>query len=460
MAESLDVPGRLAEGRPAVDNTQDYVWACRLLGYQNPDLTLHPAQVRDWYSSEDGLDLRALDADRAALAAVAAATEDALQLQEQQLDTLAGAWQGRGGEASREFLLRHGQTSSAAAASVRSAVDALTALRDDLWQGVDDKVNAAVAIDDRRQTERGEWLAAAQTVTTGAGDRAVASELVDQQVKPFVDNDIRADWLSAMKAAMASVAAAFDAATAALTAAPAAVFEMPGDLGPAGAPAVSAPPTAEPGVITAPAALASPPPASSPMLAASSMPPTAPAFAAAPEPAMAAPPVAPMPATAPAASAPPAMPTMPPMPSLGELGGGLTGAAGGLAGLGKQLADAFGGLPDGPDDELPDPAEVKEESGDDEAAPDDEEPEEDPVEEDEEHPDVEPDDNCEEEPADEPPPPEPAPTAAPLPPPPEPAVEPAPPEHVVPPPPPNSEPVEAETPCEIAADELPQAGPR
>ncbi len=96
---------------------------------------------------------------------------------------------------------------------MRDAVDALTALRDDLWRAVDEKVAAAVAIDDRRHAERPEWLAATQTVTTGAGDRAAASELIDQQVKPFVDNDIRSDWLTAMQKAMAAVGAAFDAAT-------------------------------------------------------------------------------------------------------------------------------------------------------------------------------------------------------------------------------------------------------
>ena len=243
MAERLDVGGRLAEGRPAVDNVGDYVWACHLLGYQNPDLTLHAAQVRDWYSSEDGLDLRALDADRAALDAVAAATENARQLQEQQLGALAGAWQGRGGDASREFLLRHGEASDAAAAAVRKAVDAFTALRDDLWHTVDEKVAAAVAIDDRRRAERAEWLAATRTVTTGAGDRAVASELIDQQVKPFVDNDIRSDWVTAMQTAMAAVAAAFDAATATLTGEPAPMFEVPGDLGSPAIPAPSSPPT-------------------------------------------------------------------------------------------------------------------------------------------------------------------------------------------------------------------------
>ena len=167
------------------------MWACHLLGYQNPDLTLHPAQVRDWFGSEDGLDLRALESDRAALDAAATATDSAQRLQEQQVGALAGAWQGPGGDASREFLLRHGEASAAAASAVRRAVDAITALRDELWHAVDEKVAAAVAIDDRRQAQRGEWLAAAKTVATAAGDRATASELIDRQVKPFVDNDIR-----------------------------------------------------------------------------------------------------------------------------------------------------------------------------------------------------------------------------------------------------------------------------
>ena len=451
MAETLDVGGRLAEGRPAVDNVGDYVWACHLLGYQNPDLTLHSAQVRDWYSSEDGLDLRALDADRAALDAVAAATESARQLQKQQLGALAGAWQGRGGDASHEFLLRHGEASDAAAAAVRNAVDAFTALRDDLWHTVDEKVAATVAIDDRRQAERTQWLAATYTVTTGGGDRAAASELIDQQVKPFVDNDIRSDWLRAMQTAMAAVAAAFDTATAALTREPAAMFEVPGDLGPSSPPASSAP--AAEGAHTAPAAWTSPAPAAAPAVGPMASP--TPAFPTAPEPVAPPMPAAPMPATAPAASATPAMPTM---PSLGDLGSGLPGAAGGLAGLGQQLADAFGGLLNRPEDALPDPPDPNEEPENEEPVPDDEEPEEVPDDETEETADLaeaeesatEPDDTCPDEPADQPPLAEPAPTPPPAPiPPPQPIVE----------PPPSAEPVSSETPCEIAADELPQAGP-
>ncbi len=482
MAEMLDVAARLAEGSPAVDNIGDYVWACHLLGYQNPDLTLHAAQVRDWYSSEDGLDLRALDADRAALDAAASATDSARQLQEQQLGALGGAWQGRGGGASHEFLLRHGEASAAAAAAVRDAVDALTALRDDLWRTVDEKVATAVAIDDRHHAERPEWLAATQTVSAGMGDRAVASELIDQRVKPFVDNDIRSDWLTAMQKAMAAVAAAFDTATAALTAEPSAMFEVPGDLGPSSTPSVNRPPAAD-AASTAPAAWPSPAPAAAP--AVSPMAAATPAFPASPEPIAAPMPAAPMPAaampaTAPAGSATPAMPTMPTMPSPGDLGGGLTGAAGGLAGLGRQLADAFGGLINRPDDALQDPSELKEEPKGDDPLPDDEEPvsdDEDPEDEtdtetaetDEAETEEAASDGadteeavreeaaCGERPSDLSTPPDPAPTPPPppVPTPQEPVADPPPPPAVEEPP--HAAP--ASTPCEIAADELPQVGP-
>src|SRR6185437_11079109 len=53
---AFDVAARLAEGRPAVDDVEQYVAACHRLGYQHQDLTMHSAQVRDWYGSEDGLD--------------------------------------------------------------------------------------------------------------------------------------------------------------------------------------------------------------------------------------------------------------------------------------------------------------------------------------------------------------------------------------------------------------------
>jgi hypothetical protein len=447
MAEKFDVTTRLAEGRSAVDNIQTYVWACRVLGYANPDLTLHASQVRDWYGSEDGLDLRALDADCAALEAAVAATEDALTRQDDQLGALPAVWQGRSADLSREFLGRHGEASAAAAAAVRTAADALATLRDNLWHTVDEKVDATISAD--RAPD--EWLAAAHTVTTGVGDRAAASERIDQEVKPFVDNDIRAEWLTAMRSAMAAVTGLYDAATAELTAEPDAVFEVPGELGPSWTP-----PPRDDEVATVPAA-------ASPIALPAAAPQSWGAPAAVPMPANPSPPMpTPMPPVAPvdAGSAAPAMAAPPSAPSLG---GGLPEIGSGLSGFGQQLADAFGGLlgsaddalADTPgidepdldediDDELDDDTDEDEGEDDDEPAVETEEelPIEEPVE-----PPVDP--VCE--PAGEPvaaepsPPEEPAPTPAPVPPPPEPA---APPEPVA----------ATETPCEIAADELPQVG--
>jgi hypothetical protein len=447
MAEKYDVASRLAEGCPAVDNIQTYVWACHLLGYANPDLTLHASQVSDWFGSEDGLDLRALDADCAALEAAVAATEDALTRQYDQLGALSAAWQGRSAEVSREFLRRHGEASAAAAAAVRTTADALATLRDNLWHTVDGKVASTITAESRAPDE---WLTAAHTVTTGAGDRAAASERIDQEVKPFVDNDIRADWLVAMRSAMAAVTDLYDAATAELTAEPDAMFDVPGELGPSWTS-----PDRDDEVATVPAAasVVSPPVAAPPPLAAPSPTP-------APSPPLPAP-VPPPPvdagSTAPAMAAPPSAPSL----------GGLPEVGGGLSGLGQQLADAFGGLLGSADEAVVDPADIDEPADEvddvddklDDEPEDDDEPVEPAAEEPVEEPVVEPADICEPapppDPVDPPLPIEPAPTPVPVPPPPEPVPPLSPPEPAQPQ---ASVAADTETPCEIAADELPQVG--
>ena len=447
MAEKLDATSRLAEGLPAVDNIQNYVWACHLIGYQCPDLTLHASQVRDWYGSEDGLDLSALAADCASFERVVAATEQALLRQDDQIVAMSAAWSGYGADASREFLRRHGEASAAAAAAVRTAAEALASLRDRLWHTVDGKVATALAVEDR-VPQRAEWLAAAHTVMTGAGDRAEASELVDQQVKPFVDNDIRAEWLAAMRSALAAVADSYEAATAELSAESAALFDVPGDLGPSWTP----PPRAD-DVATTPAAASPAPVAAVP--ASWSAPPAATPMATTPMPAT--PPLTPPPAS----PLEPTAPAMAPTGSMPPMGGGIPDIGSGLSGFGQQLADTLGGLVGSADDALADAPGLGEEP--DELDELDELEEQDeldkPAEPEEDEPTGEPIDEsataCQEPPAEAappvepvvqpPPPPEPAPTPAPLPPPPEP----------LPPP----EPVAATaTPCEIAADELPQVG--
>jgi hypothetical protein len=457
MAQRFDVAGRLAEGRPAVEHTQTYVQACHVLGYQHPDLTAHGSQVQDWYDTETGLDLRVLDDDSAALRAAVNTIDEAVWLQRGQLTEIAAAWTGSGADSATQFLQRHCDTAAQVVAHVRAAADSYAALRDSLWQVVDGKAATAVAIDDRRLGERSSWLAAAQTVTAGAGN-SVAEELVRQHVNPYVDNDIRVDWLTAMRAAAASTEASYDAAIDTLSLTWDVYFEIPGELGPRWQPVFDEPPGRSPAKATVPE---TPTPAD--------VVPTVPAAASAPAP------------------LPPPPPTQPPgalddwssVPSdlSGPLGdtaglssgagnlGSLGGLGGGLGGLVSKIVDGIGDLvgsladgfsdPSGSGDPLlDDPLDDDDPLGDDADATDD-----DDIDNDDsgiaDTADAEPvstnEDATDEVPAESPPaagdsvdepvaqqvtpqPPDAAPQAAPEPQP------------------------DGSTPCEIAADELPQAG--
>ncbi|OIN79753.1 hypothetical protein K3U93_04765 [Mycobacterium malmoense] len=444
MADRLDVAERLAEGRPAVEHTQSYVRACHALGYQHPDLTSHPTQVRDWYDSEDGLDLHALDRDCAQLRAAGEAVSEALRMQRAQLAELAAAWAGPGGDAAVRSLQRHVDAANTVATEVRAAAQRCESLRDNLWYLVDSKVATAIAIDDRTQAQRQAWLAAAAAVTTGVGDRPGAEEVIRQQVNPHVDNEIRNDWLTTMRSTLDGVATSYAMVTDRMAAAPAPCFELPGDLAPGYQPL---PPT----VPSAPAPAAAVPPAGLPS-----------------------PPADPAPAPAPTAAAPAPAPTIPAPPPpdpgtalgdaaaipAGDVGGGL----GGLGGLANRIVDAMGSLlgsaadqvgtegafddedpfhaDDGHDvaeDKRDEPEEVKEvdETPDTEEAPDTQEAT--PAEEARPVGAAPPADAP---PVDAPP----APIDAPAPVPAAPIAGPAPPAN------------DGSTPCEIAADQLPQAG--
>jgi hypothetical protein len=431
VADRLDVAERLAEGRPAVEHSQSYVQACHVLGYQHSDLTSYPTQLRDWYDSEEGLDLRALDRDCAELRAAGAAVMEALRVQRAQVAELAAAWTGPGGDSAVGFLQRHCDAGYTVATEVRASAQRCESLRDNLWYLVDSKVATAIAIDDRTQAQRLAWLAAAAAVTTGAGDRATAEEVVRQQINPYVDNEIRDDWLTTMRSTAAGVTTSFDMVIDRMAAAPAARFEFPGDLGPGYRPFPPAPSSA-PSAPTSAAAVA---PATFPSLPADPAPALAPASA------------TPLPDLGTALGDASAMPA-------GDLGGGLSG----LGGLASRIVDAMGSLlgsaadspgstGDGIDGEDPfhaDDAEDKPDKSDEPKA--DKEVE--------KTPDTgvaKPAEGAR--PVDAPPPVEPPPADTP----PAPSDAPAPVAA-----PPNGGPAppadRASTPCEIAADQLPQAG--
>ncbi|MFN8032259.1 MAG: hypothetical protein U0Q47_03050 [Mycobacterium sp.] len=441
---TYDIAALLDRGRASVSNTQTYVAACRTLGYRQPDLTAHGAQVVQWYGAEDGMDLAVLDADCGRLRAAVGAAEEALEAQRTAAGMLEAGWTGGSGSAATNFVDRHCGSGAAVVTLLRTAADVCAALRDALWPLMGDKVHAAVAIDDRRAEVRPAWLAAAQTVMSGAADRAEAADVVAHQITPYVDADIRTDWLGAMRTATNSVAAVYENAVHRLNAVTTVHFEMPAQLVPpppdaprTGRPVYSAPEAAP--VVTAPAP-APVLPASAPVA-----PPAPPPVTLPPQPALAAevPMAQPLPQTPPTGiggAAPPGVPAMP------DIGGGLSGLAG-------QLADAVGalltgqpGLPTDPSTPGPDPSVTPPE---DTAPPDEDtkapEPESDSVMDGGAGPEeTDPVPPPPEEPAGDNPPPEPMPAEV------------APPEP--PPSDPPADPADERTPCEIAADELPQVG--
>ncbi|BBY22583.1 hypothetical protein [Mycobacterium stomatepiae] len=456
MADRLDVAERLAEGRVAIEHTQVYVRACQTIGYEHPDLTSHPSQIRDWFGSEDGLDLYVLDRDCAQLRAAGAAVAEGLRIQRDQVAELSAAWTGVGSDAAIAFLQRHCDAATMVVAEVRAAAQRCESLRDNLWHLLDSKVGTAIAIDDRSQAQRSAWLAAAAVVTAGSTERSTAEQVVQGQVMPYVDNDIRNDWVTAMRASLTAFGTAYDMVSDRMAAAPAAYFDAPADLGPGYQP--------PPAPLPQPAPVATTPAVVLPSVAAG----------AAPSPA------ASLPAETPAPAAP-APPLAPPLSDLGagpgdasglptgaggfgDLAGG-AGGLGGLSGLAGRIVDAMTGLLGSATDGLGDS------SGLDDPAPkdpfdDDTSDDEDPFQPDDAHkePDdvdaeklAEPKEAEEAQPVGVPPPAETPPlpggeqpaAGAPIP-----AAAPAP--TAAPAPAPGS--TDGATPCEIAADQVPQAG--
>lgn len=212
---SADVSERLAEGETALGTLETYLAACRALGRPVGGVTA--AGVRDAYTAEAGMRLRALDADSAALAELARAAEEGVRIEREALGVLAHAWQGESGDAAGEFVGRHCAAGAAVAVGLQDAARALRSLRSELGGLVDEKVGAAVDVDSRRSAQHPAWLAEARTVLEGVADK-VAVEVVARQIGPYVDGDIAADLMPAMQAGTDSVAAAYDAALARLSA--------------------------------------------------------------------------------------------------------------------------------------------------------------------------------------------------------------------------------------------------
>jgi hypothetical protein len=305
-----------------------------------------------------------------------------------------------------EFVERHCAAAATVVAGLRDAAEVLNSLRQRLGDLIETKAEAAVRIDDRSAGPRPEWLAGAEAVLSGAPD-STAVQVVSQQIAPWVD-EIRSEWVTAMRSSTESVSTAYAESANRLTARGDPRFEMP---------APHSTPDRDP-------------PSAAPQ-------PEAPAAAPQPAPAQWAP------QAAPAQSVPLVSPPLP-------------DAGGGLAALVAALAEALVAAPEtGPDVET-----GPEEAGPVEPDPEEPEPEVETGIGESKEPEAQSDPAAEPEPVADADPEQPE-----QPEPPAPQPQPQPPAPETPPPPsPLPPPLAAEStaadqsPCEIAADELPQVG--
>ena len=235
---SAEVSVRLAAGEAAVARAEIYVAAARAVGYSGP---VTAREVRDGYDAERGMRLSALDADGAALAAAASGAEEALSAGQQAAGVLRQSWRGESASAAADFVERQCAAAAAVVTGLADAAVVLTALRETLAAAVAAKVEAVVRVDDRRAAEHGGWLGAAHAVLGGSAD-AGAIGMVEGRILPYVDGEIGGDWLTATRSGTAAVAAAYDEALARLRERPPPRFEQPvppGDFrSGSGAPAV------------------------------------------------------------------------------------------------------------------------------------------------------------------------------------------------------------------------------
>ena len=210
---TLDASGGLERGRGAVANTETYAAACRRLGLT----ALSAERIAELYDAEEGMRPDALDADAAALTAAAGAAQDALASAQAASGVLAQAWTGRTGGAAADVLRAHCASAADLIGGLREAAGTLRTLRARLETLVQTKADTAVAIEGRRSAERGRWLAHASAVLAGAPDES-ALDTVRREIAPYIDTDIAGQWVPAMLRCSDAVRAAYADAVSSLSA--------------------------------------------------------------------------------------------------------------------------------------------------------------------------------------------------------------------------------------------------
>lgn len=238
MAGKYDIESLRSEGIQAIANSQNYTTtAIRGNGKSpvtitNPDLTANERQLFDWYDMDAGMDLNKLGADLELFKSAVTTMKSAAERQHGQLQQLMGMWEGKGSEAANQFLRTHNSTADAVTKEFGQVSTGLDGLRETLWTIVDLKKQASTMVDGL-VTDRASFDSAVATYKTGTGDRSVADETNATKIGPHVQQNIEGKWLPAMKAAWGKGGEAYDTFTSALKQElPAEFKNPPGQLGP------------------------------------------------------------------------------------------------------------------------------------------------------------------------------------------------------------------------------------
>ncbi|MGH3725342.1 MAG: hypothetical protein ACRDUS_14625 [Mycobacterium sp.] len=178
----------------------------------NPDLTANERQLFDWYDMDAGMNLNTLGGDLELFKNAVTTMKSAAERQHGQLKLLMGMWEGKGSEAANQFLRTHNSTADAVTEEFGKVSTGLDGLRGALWTIVDLKKEASTLVDGF-VTNRAQFDSAVATYKTGTGDKSKADETNANLIGPHVKNNIEGKWLPAMKIAWGKGGEAYDALT-------------------------------------------------------------------------------------------------------------------------------------------------------------------------------------------------------------------------------------------------------
>lgn len=215
-----------------VDIFVRYAAACRDVGH----VGITSERIRELASREDGVGLAALQSDIAALAAAAGHARSALSEQRTAIGVLGAGWRGRSGSIATAVLEQHCTAAADILHSLVEAADVLERLRGTLSRLLAERDEAGVRIADRRSAERPRWLACSEAVLAGTADGVAVAE-VRTRIAPFLDAQVAGEWAGSVSSVSDAVDAAYRQAAIALAGRMPVGFDVPSGLARAPVPA-------------------------------------------------------------------------------------------------------------------------------------------------------------------------------------------------------------------------------